>query len=80
MNLIRENALAVWDELYGVYWWCRCKAAANAALVAAAILEYCRWRGKRAFVAMWFARRMLGLARRLVPAPLKPLTEAVCGE
>lgn len=75
--MIRENALAVWDEVYAAYWWCRCKSAGPVALTAAALGQYCRWRGPRAFVALWFARRFLWLARVLVPGPLRPLTNFI---
>lgn len=71
--MIRENALAVWDEVYAAFWWCRCKSAGTVALAAAAIGAYCQWRGPRAFVALWFMRRTVDVALCLMPAPLRPL-------
>lgn len=78
--MIRENVAAIGDELYAAYWWCRCKAASTVALAGVSLVEYCRWRGPSAVVALLFARRLIGLSRLLVPGPLKPLTEAVCGD
>ena len=78
MNFLRENLAAVRYELWSMYWFVRCKLAADSARFAIVLGDYCRWRGKRAWVALWFARRFVGLARWLVPPALRPLTEAVC--
>lgn len=71
--MIRENVESIRSEVYAAWWWCRCKSAASVATAAAALAEYCQWRGERAVVALWFTRRLVGTARRLLPAPLRPL-------
>lgn len=75
MTFIRENAAAIAYELWACYWFVRCKLANSAALVALVLIEYAQRRGERSFVARWFARRFVGLARRLMPGVLRPLLE-----
>ncbi len=78
MTFLRENYAAIRYELWSMYWFLRCKLAADCARCAAALAGYCRWRGERAWLAHWFGRRFLGLARWLVPPALRPLTEGIC--
>ncbi len=73
--MIRENLESIRAEAYAAYWWCRCKAAATAAQITLALVIYCRWRGERAKVAAWFARRFCSLAHRLMPAAIRPNLE-----
>lgn len=66
-----DNAAAIAAEVYAVWWWCRCKSAANVARLAIVLGMYCKWRGERAWVALIFIRLTCAVARRLLPAPLR---------